>query len=500
MAYKGNPEPFGSTDDVEIAEGWVAVPLRDVADSRKGKKPLQVRDRSWPEAVPYVDIEMLETGNPRRYADPKSSVLVKAGDVVVVWDGARCGLARRVPMDGSLGSTLAKIAIPFVNNAYVLRFLESCFEIVNSDPRGTGIPHVDPALFWNLKIPLCPIAEEKRIVATIEGLIDRVNACRSRLVKAGTILKRFRQAVLAAACSGRLTDDWRANHSDIESGADLLLRIKQLRLESAQTKKDRAQVVLAFEDRDLKSTSDNPQFADIPDSWTACQVGTIGSVCSGSTPSRKHPEYWGGGGIPWVSSGEVRNNVISETRERITKDGYDSCSVRLLPRGTVLIAMIGEGKTRGQSAILDIEATTNQNIAAILLGHGFVASKFLCYWFQLQYEATRQEGSGSGPQALNCQGVRELPFVLPPFEEQHEIVRRVEALFNMADAIEKRIAAAAKRAEKLTQAILAKAFRGELVPTEAELARRESREYEPASALLDRIRLGRETKQAAAIA
>jgi type I restriction enzyme S subunit len=79
----------------------------------------------------------------------------------------------------------------------------------------------------------------------------------------------------------------------------------------------------------------------------------------------------------------------------------------------------------------------------------------------------------------------------PPLAEQHEIVRRVEALFRLADAIEKRVALATARAEKLTQAILAKAFRGELVPTEAELARREGRGYEPASVLLERIRAER---------
>ncbi len=92
---------------------------------------------------------------------------------------------------------------------------------------------------------------------------------------------------------------------------------------------------------------------------------------------------------------------------------------------------------------------------------------------------------------LNLDILRSLQLPFPPLPEQHEIVRRVEALFRQADAIEKRVAAATARAEKLTQAILAKAFRGELVPTEAELARREGRDYEPASALLERIRAER---------
>jgi type I restriction enzyme, S subunit len=113
-------------------------------------------------------------------------------------------------------------------------------------------------------------------------------------------------------------------------------------------------------------------------------------------------KYWAGS-IPWVSSGEVRNNVISETRELITKAGQQNSSVKLLPKGTVLLAMIGEGKTRGQSAILGIEATINQNIAAVVIDHGMVVPEFLWWWFQLQYEQTRRRGAGNGPKALNCQ-------------------------------------------------------------------------------------------------
>jgi type I restriction enzyme S subunit len=92
---------------------------------------------------------------------------------------------------------------------------------------------------------------------------------------------------------------------------------------------------------------------------------------------------------------------------------------------------------------------------------------------------------------------RRLPLPVPPVAEQHEIVRRVDALFKLADAIEARVAAATTRADKITQAILAKAFRGELVPTEAELARQEGRDYEPASALLARIRAARAASEAA---
>jgi type I restriction enzyme S subunit len=98
--------------------------------------------------------------------------------------------------------------------------------------------------------------------------------------------------------------------------------------------------------------------------------------------------------------------------------------------------------------------------------------------------------SSAGQNGVSGTDVKNQSIALPPFGEQQEIVRRVGALFSLADAIERRVAAATQRADKLTQAILAKAFRGELVPTEAELARAEGRDYEPASVLLERIREG----------
>ena len=203
-----------------------------------------------------------------------------------------------------------------------------------------------------------------------------------------------------------------------------------------------------------------------------------GCRCDAGITEVAEDKFWGGD-IPWVSSGEVRNNVISTTRERITKAGYESCSVRLLPPGTVLLAMIGEGKTRGQTSILQIDATINQNIAAVVITHGLVNSEFLWRWFQFQYEATREHGSGSGPQALNCQRVRELPFVLPPLVEQQEVVGRVEALFALDDQIETRYAKAKTPVEKLTPSLLRRAFRGELIPQDPN--------DEPAEALLRRI-------------
>lgn len=426
---------------------------------------------------------------------------VRSNDILVSRAGS-VGVSFRitdVPCDAVFASYLIRFnALDEIEPKYVEFFLKSdgFWRAISEFTAGIAVPNVNASKLASLALPLAPFPEQRRIVAKLEKLLGKVDDCQKRLAKIPILLKRFRQSVLAAACSGRLTADWREQRPEVESASNLLAKIQERRMALAESKKEQAQISAAFEKQNLDPGDEELGFNDIPETWVACRVGAIGAVSNGSTPSRKRPEFWDGD-IAWVSSGEVCNNVISETRECITKAGYEGSSVRLLPRGTVLLAMIGEGKTRGQSAILAIEATINQNIAAVVLEHRLVRSDYLWRWFQLQYEATRERGSGSGPQALNCQRVRELPFVLPPLVEQQEIVRRVEAFFALADQIEARFAKAQAHVDKLTSSLLAKAFRGELVPTEAELARAEKRDYEPASVLLERIRAARASEQVA---
>lgn len=337
----------------------------------------------------------------------------------------------------------------------------------------------------NLFFPLPPLNEQKRIVARLEQLIPRITAVKERLDKIPAIIKRFKQSVLTAAVTGKLTEKWRIEHPDVESAKVLLSLIKKYRIENAENQRELNTIKNNYEaGKERLELKESPY--ELPESWCFCEISNIGNVNNGSTPSRKINQYWDGN-INWVSSGEVANSSIKKTRETITEKGFKNSSVKLLPVGTVLIAMIGEGKTRGQTAILEIKSTCNQNVAAVVINHGLVLSKYLYLWFLMQYERNRSYGSGSGPKALNCQRVRELDFILPPLEEQKEIVRQVDKLFVLADRLESHYQKAKVRVDKLSQSVLAKAFRGELVITEAELAEKEGRDFESAEKLLERI-------------
>lgn len=435
---------------------WQQVALSDIATAKKGKKPKTLFGQPAEGRLPYIDIKAFEKGVIRQYAEAADSSVVNPDQILVVWDGARSGLVGR-DCAGALGSTLAALQVHGADLDYVFRFLQSKYDEINSRHKGTGIPHVDPEVFWSLELPLPPMIEQqRRIVARLDKITARLDEVKARLDTIPATLKRFRQSILAAAFTGRLTGNWRSDNP-MEDAAALLRQIVEARSAAAERETDK---------RKIKEFSDGfepvqGEEAGLPPTWMLTHVGMIGSVCNGSTPSRKDDSYWGGK-IHWVSSGEVRNGTIASTREFITQAGYENSAVRLLSRGTVLVAMIGEGKTRGQTAILDIEACINQNIAAVIIDHGMIEPKYLWLWFLSQYEITRQAGSGSGPQALNCQRVRELSFVLAPILEQREIVRRVEALFKQADAIEARYKKARIFVEKLTPSVLAKAFRGEL--------------------------------------
>lgn len=142
------------------------------------------------------------------------------------------------------------------------------------------------------------------------------------------------------------------------------------------------------------------EFLELPEGWIWTTLGEAFKVYVGATPSRKASEYWEGL-IPWVSSGEVAFCEIHETRETITELGLQNTSTEVHPPGTVLLGMIGEGKTRGQAAILEIHASHNQNPAAIRVSETSVPPEYVYHFLKLEYERTRKIGSGNNQPALN---------------------------------------------------------------------------------------------------
>lgn len=170
----------------------------------------------------------------------------------------------------------------------------------------------------------------------------------------------------------------------------------------------------------------------LPKDWHRSTLGEIAHVTSGGTPDRGKPEYWGGN-IPWVTTGEIQFNIITDTAEKITDAGLRNSSAKCFPPGTLLMAMYGQGKTRGQVAKLGIEAATNQACAAIRL-RDHHDGDFYFQYLSSQYEALRELGNAGTQKNLNGGIIKGLAVPVPPYAEQRRIAKILsiwdKAIFN----------------------------------------------------------------------
>ena len=328
-------------------------------------------------------------------------------------------------------------------------FLQRHFE---RSARGTAQKGVYLKTLGQTPILVAPLEQQERIVAEIEKQFSRLDEAVANLNRVRANLKRYKAAVLKAAVEGKLTEDWRKQNPDVEPASKLLERILAER--RAKSKDKGVYVESAAPDID--------NFPALPKGWIWTSLGQLFEVYVGATPSRVKQEYWDGA-IPWVSSGEVAFCRIRKTKERITEKGLANSSAKLHPQGTVLLGMIGEGKTRGQVAILDIAACNNQNSAAIRVSETGIPSEYVYRYLEGQYEENRLLGSGNNQPALNKARVQRIPLPLPPTNEQQQIVGEVERRLSVIEELESAIEANLTRSDRLRQAILQRSFSGELI-------------------------------------
>lgn len=167
----------------------------------------------------------------------------------------------------------------------------------------------------------------------------------------------------------------------------------------------------------------------MPESWNPTSIGDIAFVSSGGTPSRANPAYWLNGTIPWVKTGEVDYCVINDTEEKITPQGLQDSAAKILPKGTLLLAMYGQGITRGKAAILGIDASVNQACAAIRPRDDRTDPDFLYYVLTHGYERLRGLAHGGQQQNLNADLIRGFSFGLPTdTDEQRDIAAALATL------------------------------------------------------------------------
>ena len=261
--------------------------------------------------------------------------------------------------------------------------------------------------------------------------------------------------MLAAATSGRLTEDWREANGGGEEWKSLIKKDTFLMTET--------------------------ELPELPNSWKWVALGNYAHCFRGrfSPRPRNDPRYFKGN-YAFIQIGDLprEGGLVSTHIQTLNEEGL-AVSRKFL-KGTVVIAIVGA--TIGNTGILAYDMCVTDSIIGLETGYA-AGNHYVELFLRSQKDVIRKISYASGGQPnINLATLNPYPLALPPLLEQQEIVRRVETLFAVADRMEARLSEVRKSVERLTPAVLAKAFRGELVeqdPTD-----------EPASVLLERLRAG----------
>ena len=459
---------------MNLPQGWLQVKMPDVVEWSSGGTPKSDNPKYYNGTIPWLIIgdltdnviyssatKITELGmkeSNAKYVEKDSVLLAMYGSI------GKLGIAGvRLTTNQAIAFTKTFYGI---KNRYLFYYLQLIKSKLFSLSKGGTQKNISLTVVNSLDIPLPPLPEQQRIVDKIESLFSELENGVTLLKTIKAQLAVYRQAVLKWAFEGKLTEEWR-------------ISIKRSNIED-ELLKNRIDTI-------SPQTDCNNSYLNIPSDWLWISLGDIFPIEVGATPSRRIAEYWGGD-INWISSGEVKFCSIFNSREKITILGLNNASTNLQPPGTVFLAMIGEGKTRGQAAITKIPTAHNQNTAAIIVPNTIYPAEYLYYYLLYNYQNTRTVGSGNNQKALNKERVKKILIPFTTKSEQHAIVSAIESRLSVCDKLEQTIDQTLALSASLRQSILKKAFEGRLVPQDPN--------DESAEKLLERIKAEKTAVQA----
>jgi type I restriction enzyme S subunit len=463
----------------ELPQGWAEFNLKALGGTQGGKTPSKSVPAYWTNGtIPWTSPKDMKSFLLKNSEDKISELAIKSGGMKLLPKDSvlfvtRSGiLSHTIPVALTAIETTINQDIKAVTPnevtlpkylAYLLKGMER--EILEGCSKdGTTVASVETELLERKAFPLAPHTEQKRIAAKLDALLARVDATREHLDRIPTLLKRFRQSVLAAATSGRLTEDWRAQHeAKVES-------VSPVRRSDTEQPPPKGQVEFT------------------PAAWAICKVKDAGKVQLGR---QRSPKFHSGENMrPYLRVQNVFEDRIdlSDVMEMVFS-GADFERYQL-HYGDILLNEGQSPELLGRPAMYrgELPGACFTNTLIRFQAYSHVKPDYALIVFRNHMHSGRYRAEGNITTNIAHLGAgrfAEVEFPLPPLEEQTEIVRRVEALFALADKVEARYTTARAQVTKLTPALLAKAFRGELVEQDPN--------DEPAEQLLARLRVNIDT-------
>ena len=444
-----------STTDPDLPPSWLAVTLGQVVNYGATEKaePEEITPETW-----VLELEDVERNSSRvlqrvSFSERRSkSTKNRFSRGEVLYGKLRPYLNKVVYADAPGVCTTEIVPIkpgPALAGRYLFHWLRhpEFLRYVTDVSHGVNMPRLGTEAGLKAPFVLAPLREQQRIADKLDTVLARVDACRDRLARVAPLLKRFRQSVLAAATSGRLTGDWRTDRH-LDAAPDAVAGTPFSALPMAR----------------LLSTNRTP-----------LKTGPFGTLLSKS----EHVSH----GIDVVGIENIdRGKFLAGSKVQITPEKAVELSAYDLLPGDVIISRSG---TVGEVCVVPPgmgELRFSTNIIRVVLNEEIIRADYFVFLFLGCTEVLNQVDDlckGSTRAFLNQTILNGISYPTPSLEEQTEIVRRIDTLFAFADRLEARLAQAQTAVDRLTPSLLAKAFRGELVPQDPS--------DEPASELLSRL-------------
>ena len=388
----------------KLPKGWQWRELGECAQLINGRAYLQHELLS--EGTPVIRIQNLNGGDHWYYSnlDLPPEKYCDKGDLLFAWSttfGPYVWNGKKSIFHYHIWKVLT---FNLLDKNFAFYLLQRITADIKATSHGASMLHVTKGAIEKWKIPLPPLPEQKRIVGILSDRLATIEQARAATA-----------AQLAAAKA----------------------------------------LPAAY----LRQVFDSPE----AQKWKRKKLGDVTSTCSGSTPSRSRKDYYIGA-IPWVKTGELKDSIVHETEEHISEMALRETSVKLLPVNTLLVAMYGQGQTRGRTGLLTKPATTNQACFAILPNDSEFDSKYLQLWFRHNYVRLREETEGRGGNQPNLNGelLREQIIDLPPLKRQREIIAKLMQLEQQVKTLQQSLQSQLDTINQLPAALIRQAFNGEL--------------------------------------
>lgn len=502
---KETPLPIIKKEDLvyNIPNKWESVRLGEIGDWGAGSTPLRSNSMFYDGTINWfksgelnndiIDYESNEKIT--ELALKKASLrLNKPGDVLIAMYGATIGKTGILKVHGTTNQAVCACT-PFscISSYYLHLLLKGLKNIFINQGEGGAQPNISRIKIRTQIFALPPIEEQDEIVRIVEILFKEVEQLEQLTVERIALkndyvtsalqqlttqnsqkewqslqphfkdfftekstIKKLRETVLQLAVQGKLTADWRTKNKNFEPASELLKRIQR----------EKAQLI---KDKKIKKESPLPAITkeeipyELPEGWVWCKLQDIVNVGTGSTPATSNTSYYGGE-IPWYTSSATNNLFALESEKLITEKALKETNCKVFPKGTLIIAMYGQGKTRGQISELVIPGATNQAIAAMVFYETSLNTKdYIKYFFRKIYEEIRLLAEGGAQPNLNVGKIKNTIIPIPPIEEQKAIVEKVNALMGLCDVLEQEVQQSQEQSEQLMQSCLREVFDGEKV-------------------------------------